>query len=216
MNTNFLNALKAKSSTIQVKKPSKMAHNGSISDSYISDVEAKRISEINGPKIDKLPGGTWMVTPQDVDARIDRPTIYKVERVLNRNRLDVYFDVCPTELQRRNLKDQGFRWNPDKVCWYHKDTLANCKFLESVFNVQGLDTIDSFKVADSETDKSKDEPISNPESFHDESKIDPLLESSEIFREYVRKVNALQAHLGIDTADLTIKAITCLYDNTFN
>lgn len=191
MNANFLNALKTEADKVQSKI--KKTSTREIKSSYNPEREtACTVIDSNFGTIDQT--------------IYEDATVTNVERIVNRNRIDVYFDKKPSEKIRSGLKDNGFRFNPDTKAWYNKDCLQACAYLTTCLNVQGLDISDNFKNETTTPEKSESTPINKP--------CPPDFENDS-FREYVRKVNALNAHLGIDSADLCIKAIDCLYNETF-
>lgn len=186
MDTNFLNALKIKSDAVSASLKK---------DAPASKIEAKKpeykITEVS------VPGYTI-----DIGARLSG-----LEIIINRRRLDIYFDRKPNDAQRSLLTDFGFRCRKDvndddsiDYVWYHQNNEDNINFLKANFPTIAPDFWDTPK---------------DPETVENEI-ADPLASSDETFREYVRKVNALSTHLKLDRADLTIKAIDCLYDVTFN
>lgn len=160
-----------------------------------------------------------IVAPVPVQDPIPVPITVKIERVLNRNRLDVYFSDIPSVEVRDNLKDQGFRFDGERKAWYHKDTLLNRLFLHNTFGAPDLLTVETPN-SDYEPlihtvpeerigDTIKTPQIVNLETEEDSEKV------SEEFRRYKMQVNALVAELKLDPADLMIRAIGCLYDSVF-
>ncbi len=135
------------------------------------------------------PDQTYMVDP------VPAPITVRCERVLNRNRLDLYFSAKPSKETRNELKDQGFTWDDSRQCWRHQDTTINRLYLADKFNLPEL-------MQDKFNDEAKDE---------DETKQD----FSPHYMRFKNQVKSLQEHLKIDAADLMLQAIDCLYTQTF-
>lgn len=159
-----------------------------------------------------------VVTPVPVDPVPTQLTV-KIERVVNRNRLDVYFSDVPSVEIRDSLKDQGFRFDGERKAWYHKDTLLNRLFLHNTFGAPDLLTIetpnfDSDGINTTDTGERVGDTIIPPQNQDLETEEDSEKVSEE-FKQYKRKVNALVEELKLDPADLMIRAIGCLYDQTF-
>ncbi len=184
MNT-FLNALKLKADTIQanIKKEPVQADVAP----YVAD----------------------MVTPADVDARLDRPTIIKVDRIINKNRIDVYFDVIPTPEQRELLKTYSFKFNPESKAWYNKDTTLACAMLRDRFNVRNLTDKEENIVIPSQA-------IQEPEKIEPSIELSALTDEPEAYSNYKKQVRELLSVLKCDSADLALIAIDNLYKKTFN
>lgn len=192
MDTNFLNALKTKSQVIDSNLKKNVP---------IAKPQPTQLAKV----INDYKDGNYTVIGEGTDKLIDskHAILTGLEIVINRNRLDVYFDIKPTNYQRNLLVTQGFRCRKEanddgsiNYTWYHQNSEDNQKFLRDNFRTISPDFWD----------------IEDPKL----EIVDPLASADETFREYVRKVNALSAHLKVDAADLTIKAIDCLYDVTFN
>lgn len=192
MDTNFLNALKTKSQVIDSNLKKNIP---------IAKPQPTQLAKV----INDYKDGNYTVIGEGTDKLIDskHAILTGLEIVINRNRLDVYFDIKPTNYQRNLLVTQGFRCRKEanddgsiNYTWYHQNSEDNQKFLRDNFRTISPDFWD----------------IEDPKL----EIVDPLASADETFREYVRKVNALSAHLKVDAADLTIKAIDCLYDVTFN
>lgn len=192
MDTNFLNALKTKSQVIDSNLKKNVP---------IAKPQPTQLAKV----INDYKDGNYTVIGEGADKLIDgkHAILTGLEIVINRNRLDVYFDIKPTNYQRNLLVNQGFRCRKEPnddgsigYVWYHQNSEDNQKFLRDNFRTISPDFWD----------------IEDPKL----EIVDPLASADETFREYVRKVNALSAHLKVDAADLTIKAIDCLYDVTFN
>lgn len=224
MDTNFLNALKQKADAIQseIKKPlstprlngvSKMVNNGSITDGFINAMETGNytVKEIKVPGYN--PGNEHATIVVDSNFGTENQTIHNeaivtnIERIVNKNRIDVYFDKKPSDKLRHLLVEQSFRFNPDTKAWYMKDCKEACHFLETRLNVQGLSTIDKFKNESTETETVKSLPISENLASDFEN---------DAYQQYKKQVNQLIDALKCDIADLPIIAIDCLYRQTFN
>lgn len=204
MDTNFLNALKAKADKIQsdIKKPSiqDLKTNNS-TDFWNSAVKSYNPERETACTVIDHNFGTVNQTI------LDDAIVTHVERVVNKNRIDVYFDKKPSEKIRSGLKDNGFRFNPDTKAWYHKDCLQACNYLTACLNVQGLSTIDKFKNESTEPETVKSLPISENLASDFEN---------EAYQQYKKQVNQLIDALKCDIADLPMIAIDCLYRQTFN
>lgn len=193
MSTTFLNALKLKSATVQTD----LANQAKDKQTKAS-LQAKAIE-----------------TLFDIDTDVVNGLI-RVERVLNRNRLDIYFPQKPTEYVRSLLKTHGFRFNDERVCWYHQDNLQNREFLVRQFNASFSDSAEVPQSTESH----------DSESAHSQGRVEALQSTgndpekdsgdSETWQRFKMQVNALQSELGLDSADLMVTAIDCLYKKTLN
>lgn len=131
----------------------------------------------------------------------------RIERVLDRNRIDVFFPEKPSDEIRTSLKDHGFRFNPESCAWYHRDTILNRVYLSEFLNAQGLLTSDDLDSIPSEVQGTF-------QKINDEAGQEPSEESgNEHYRKFKMQVNALQSELGLDAADLMLRAIDCLYNH---
>lgn len=54
---------------------------------------------------------------EDNDKEDEINELFRVERDMNSNRINLYFDGKPEEEVRRVLKSNGFRWSPSYSCW---------------------------------------------------------------------------------------------------
>lgn len=177
---------------------------------FLDLLKSKNTNTTNGPTIDRQNGGNWIITPGNPDSKffpnqpqvdqqvdpVTGPITVRCERVLDRNRIDLFFSAIPSEDTRTLLKDQGFKFNPDTKAWYHKDCLVNRMFLAATFDLPDL-------MQDVYNDDVKPEII-------EETELNP------IWSKYKKQVNALlAADKTLDPADLMIKAIDCLYIQTF-
>lgn len=208
---SFLNALKNKATIEQ----SKLVSSKKIDPVKIGSWTGKDTIPEQVAEIDRLLNG-FTPSPQieinsnfgTEDQNFYNPVdTVKIERVLNRNRIDIYFPEKPSEEIRSRLKDRGFRFDPERCAWYHKDTLLNRVFLSEHFNAQGLitsDDLDSIQgeVADDLSKSIVEEPVT-------------ASEGSEVYQQYKKQVNALIEELKIDPADLMLLAIDTLYRSTF-
>lgn len=120
------------------------------------------------------------------------PITVRCERVLDRNRIDLFFSAIPSEETRTLLKDQGFKFNPDSKAWYHKDCLVNRMFLTATFDLPDL----------------------MQDVYNDDPKMD-VKTNINSYATYKDQVNALLTELKLDCADLMIVAIDSLYNRTF-
>ena len=59
--------------------------------------------------------------------------------------IELYFEAIPTYLERKELKENGFRWNPNKNCWYKKNEITLNK-LQQVKNELGIKVGDVFSM----------------------------------------------------------------------
>lgn len=178
MTTNFLDALKNRAAKIETS---------------LKPAPAAQLARLE-PTVTRLPDGSYMPNHTQIDIAMDTAKIQRVERVVNKNRLDIYFTQAPNQVTRNNFKSMGWRYSPDRVCWYHQDNKQNCDWLAERYNVQGLDTVDKFK-----TEPEIVEPEFTPEYATFRVQVDELL-----------------AYTKICPADLMLKAIDCLHKKTFS
>lgn len=54
---------------------------------------------------------------EDNDKEDEINELFRVERDMNSNRINLYFEGKPEEEVRRVLKSNGFRWSPSYSCW---------------------------------------------------------------------------------------------------
>jgi hypothetical protein len=47
-------------------------------------------------------------------------TLYKEVKNEEKNGIELYFEAIPTYKEREELKNNGYKWNPAKKCWYVK------------------------------------------------------------------------------------------------
>lgn len=203
--STFLNALKTKSASVQSNLENAKTVNSWTGKESIAD-QAKAIEGM-------FRSMDPVVTPEVT------PITVKIERVVNRNRLDIYFSDIPSVEIRDSLKNQGFRFDGERKAWYHKDTLLNRLYLHTTFGAPDLLTMetlnfDSNEIKDTDTGDRVGDTSKTPQN--------PILETeddsekvSEEFKRYKMQVNALVEELKLDPADLMIRAIGCLYDSVF-
>lgn len=127
-------------------------------------------------------------------------TVSRIERILNRNKLHVYFEHEVTTDAKQCLESRGFMFNPSLNCWHNQDNSENIDFLIEKFGAP-----DSLRTATLSNSKVSTEPEQTEHTSH-----------SEPFLKYIRQVDALKEALKIDSADLCMLAVDCLYNKTFN
>lgn len=184
MSTTFLNALKNKSASVQALMQQ-------TAKSTPQTIPANHGILLNS----KFGTPDQTIVPLDVVPDAPKMTV-NIERVLNRNRLDIFFSDIPEKSVRTTLKDKGFRFDGERKAWYHKDTLLNRLFLADTFGADELRTLDT--PAD----------VAIPSTDTD-------VEYSSEYQAFKSQCNALQSELKLDAADLMLKAIECLYNHTF-
>jgi len=193
--STFLNLLKqtnkqaiapAKSEVVKTDDSLADYWNNSASASVMQDYASGNVTNIYvdsakvAPIIESGDSGEMIITKKQIsiDCKI----------VQDKNRLDLYFSDIPAKSDREILKEQGFRFNPDTKCWYHKDCLVNRLFLSNTFGLSEL--------------MKQIEPQST----------EPVQVS---FENYKKQVDALLNELNCDVADLALIAVNHLYNETF-
>ncbi len=137
---DFLNALKRKAETTkanQWKAPVRKSEGQRLRDSGAmvigySPMTAHGVTIPSIMDTDTSPG-TVRHTPFIASRLID--PISRVEIMLSRNRLHVYFDSKPNANTRGSLKRQNWEWDERLLCWHHTDTEGNRDYLRQVFGV---------------------------------------------------------------------------------
>ena len=56
----------------------------------------------------------------------------RLEKNIEKNGLEIYFESIPSEEIRDEMKGLGFRWHRAKKCWYAKETTLRLKFSSKV------------------------------------------------------------------------------------
>lgn len=146
--------------------------------------------------------------------------IITVDRVLNRNRLDVFFSEKPSNDILQSLRDRGFHYRPSDRAWYHKDSEDNRLFLESKF---GASFMLSGDVEDNENYEVSDNAMldnvvvpDNSVTLTSVNNAKDEADPASVFEQYKKQVKDLCEALKIDPADLALLAISKLHDQTFN
>lgn len=65
--------------------------------------------------------------------------LFRVERDIDSNRINLYFDDKPEEDVRRVLKSNGFRWSPSFSCWTRQLTNEAERALERIKRELNID-----------------------------------------------------------------------------
>lgn len=185
---SFLNALKKESEKIvQAREPVQ---------TILSKKIAEHVAETSNPIVE------------------NNPLIVTIDRVINRGRLDVFFNQKPSDLILRRLKDKGFHFRPSDKAWYHKDTEENRLFCEAYLsaNFAQDDQAGSAQLTTSDESGAIDNDYrnsvtltSNTEEFES---IDPTVKSYAIYKQQCEN---LANHLKCDVADLALIAINNLH-----
>lgn len=164
-----------------------------MSTNFLSLLKSKNTNNNQAIKIDSNFGTPNQaivdVTPKGYGPEVVAPITVRCERVLDRNRLDLFFSSKPDLETRTMLKEQGFTFRDDRMCWQHKDCLINRLFLADKFGLSEL----------------------MQDQFNDDLKP----EVSSEFGKFRSQVDRLVEHLKISSADLMLQAIECLHDKTF-
>lgn len=130
------------------------------------------------------------------------PTIDRIEVVVNRNRLDVWFTDKPCQEFRAILKAFNWYFSPERGnSWYNKDTPENRQFLISRFGISG-------------SQFEQNEPV--PELVPTDEPIPAMDHAEERFIKYRDQVNQLCEHYGFDKYELLYFAIDRLFKETIN
>lgn len=69
---------------------------------------------------------------EDNNKEDEENDLFRVERNLETNRINLYFDGKPEEDVRRVLKSNGFRWSPSYACWTRQLTNEAERSLERI------------------------------------------------------------------------------------
>lgn len=221
MTNAFINALKQQANQVQanIKKSTIKPKNEPIPHDY-SDGNYQ-VSKQNGQ---------YFIKPTIADSKTNEPAhVTHVDLVQSHNRIDIYFNTVPDVFQRNTLKAKGFRYNPDKVCWYHKDCDDNRYFLNERFCLdleigtpatlievnspvtmlanglqqasdQGLGVL---------IPEIKNTPIAEIQSLNEQIE-------KPCYITYKKQIAELLQALGCDFADLPLIAVDCLHKKTFN
>lgn len=64
---------------------------------------------------------------------IPNPDVPRIERVINKSRIDLFFPAKPSQETRAKLKHGGCWWNENRMCWELRDTADNRVWLEYEF-----------------------------------------------------------------------------------
>lgn len=142
-----------------------------------------------------------------------------IDRVLNRHRLDVFFNQKPSEEILKSLRAHDFHYRPSDKAWYNKDTETNRIFLEYAF---GAHFVDSSDVEDSKSYEVSDNSILDnvvvPENSVTLTSVnnEKDLEVSPQFAKFRSQTNELLEHLKCEPADLMLIAIDALHKQTFS
>lgn len=146
--------------------------------------------------------------PAAVKPHNNAANIRLVEIDTDRNRIDIYFNYVPSDSQRYELKQRSWRYNPDRVCWYHKYNRENVQYLNLHYG-QDIDFIPSDNVPMGMTIETVSVPIPEP--------VPQVLESDPAspFEQYKKQVKDLCEALKVDPADLALIAVSKLHDQVF-
>ena len=115
-----------------------------------------------------------------------------VERVINKHRIDLFFNSKPDDVTLAALHKNGWHYRPSDKAWYHKDATEQHVFLELELGIV------------IEEKKLEEPPIAD--SFTQNTEELPE------YTEFKRQVNVLVEHLKVSPADLMLLAIQALYE----
>jgi len=124
--------------------------------------------------------------------------IVNIDLVLNRNRIDVFFNEKPSDEILCGLRGQGFHYRPSDKAWYHQDTQTNRDFLNSLLKCD----IAQKGIVSGDIEPSTD--------------YRPSEELSPEFVKFRSQTNELLEHLKCEPADLMLIAIDALHKSTFS
>lgn len=134
-----------------------------------------------------------------------KPTLI-VERVLNRNRIDLFFSNKPDQKILDSLNNHGWHYRGKDKAWYHQDSEENVLYLCKMFNV-GAELHEYKKTSTGKIEPDTELIYSEPVQVTANSEITDTPQ----FTEFKRKVNLLVDHLKIDMADMMLLAIDALF-----
>lgn len=108
----------------------------------------------------------------------------RIEKNYEYNSIELYFDVKPDEVTRETLKMFKWRWNPQKTCWYNKNTSENMAIAESLKSSE--DELREKKVPDSYVEKYRKEGTNT--SVHVSDQVDNLSKENTVQERKMLKV----------------------------
>jgi len=189
MSTNFLEALKTQASKTR------------------TEALTKKINS-NSPNLTDNP--VLATIPETQSDNSIEPLGLKVDLVLNRNRIDLYFTRKPSQYILDMLHSQEFHYRPSDLAWYHKDSQMNRAWINNVF---GTDLII--------TDAPDYKPLQAPETPQTETQaqlpIDPIPSIPNTpYDLYKKQIDELTKHLNIDASDLQLMAVNHFHKFTFS
>lgn len=130
-------------------------------------------------------------------AQKEAPLVITCERVLNRNRLDVFFSRKPGDEILQKLKAQGFRDRDTDKGWFHFDSEDNRAFCTKEFG------------AVFEDDNTPDNIEAPAAPIAVEATVTPEYET------FKRQVNELIEYMKVEPADLMLLAVNTLHKKVF-
>lgn len=153
------------------------------------------------------------------------PLIATVELVINRKRIDVFFNRKPSDSILNLLRAMDFHYRPSDKAWYNKDTEENRAFLEVKFGAEfpkggaeivSTDTGNQASTSDTpcEASATPNEASEQPLTIEVASCAGaPLENEPPAFLTYKKQVNELMVKYNLDAPDLMVFAINFLYEN---
>jgi hypothetical protein len=132
----------------------------------------------------------------------------RIERVLDRGRIDVYFSDKPDDRTLEILRGNGFRFRPSDKAWFHADNGRNRCILEDLL---GVEFENPFVKECGVHDSTAGVPVDKGE----DADMRDVVPASPEFERYRQQVDELIEHLNIRPADLMLLAIDALHKTTF-
>lgn len=143
----------------------------------------------------------WSHTPNPASMPQTANDYPRIERVINKQRIDLFFAEKPAAAVRAKMKAQGAWWNDDRKCWEFRDTFGNRGWLEDNFGAEFPEEQVAEISAEPETKEApKQEPV-----FRTDAEPVPAL------AKYRQQVDELIAVLDVRPADLILIAIDFLH-----
>lgn len=152
------------------------------------------------------------------------PLIVTVQRILDKNRLDVFFNRKPSEDILGKLHRHGWRFRPSDKGWFHRDCENNRNDLsiwfdaefdavEACIDLEPKDT-ENLQICAVSNDSEKSEPVT---AFEPVNPVNDDRQPLAVdFEKYSKQVDSLCEALKLRPADLMVIAIEELFKQTFN